>query len=121
MQAGAQAIHEILAVAAIGAVVVALAWAAILALKGRSAGGRSDRFQAVLIGLILLAAIAGTAVFASGARPADGLHVVYGGVAILLIPLARSFVGGGTRRDRLIMLVAIVALGGVMYRLIATG
>ena len=123
MQAGAQAIHAILAIAAIVAVVVGLVWAAVLALKGRSGGGGgslSDRFQAVLIGVILLAAIAGAAVFVTGARPADGLHVVYGAVAILLIPFARSFVGGGTGRDRVIMLVAVVALGGVMYRLIAT-
>ena len=121
MEAGAQAIHVILGVAAIGAVVVGLVWAAVLALKGRSGGRFSDRFQAVLIGAIFLAAIAGAAVFVTGARPADGLHVVYGAVAILLIPFARSFVSGGTRRDRLVMLVALVVLGGVMYRLVATG
>jgi hypothetical protein len=121
MEAGAQAIHEILAVAAIGAVVVGLVWAAVLALTGSSGGGLPGRFQAVLIGVILVAAIAGAAVFVTGARPADGLHVVYGAVAVLLIPFARSFVGGGTRRDRVIMLVAVVALGGVMYRLVATG
>jgi len=57
----------------------------------------------------------------AGGRPADGLHLPYGAVAILLIPFARSFLRGVTRRDTVIPRVAVLALGGVIYRLFATG
>lgn len=116
-----QVIHAILADSAVVAVVVAVAWASVLALRGRSAGGAFRRFQTFLIGVLVLAAIAGAANFASGARPSDGLHLLYGGVAIVLIPLAGSFLGGGAKRDRLITVATVVGLAGVLYRLFATG
>ena len=74
-----------------------------------------------MVGIIALAAIVGAAAFLSGARPTDGLHLLYGLVAVMLIPFARSFLRGVARRDTLILLVAVVTLGGVIYRLFATG
>jgi hypothetical protein len=116
-----QAVHEILAYATSIAVGVALVWTLILAVKMRSGGSAYEHMHAAVVGLILLAAAAGAALFAFGARPRDGLHVLYGGVAIVLIPLARSFLAGGSPRDSILMLVAVVALGGVLFRLFVTG
>jgi hypothetical protein len=116
-----QTVHEILAEATVLVVSVALAWTFILAVKGHSGGRAYDRLQAAVVGLVLLAAVAGAVLFLSGARPTDSLHLLYGGVAILLIPFARSFLGGATRRDTVILLVAVVTLGGVLFRLFATG
>lgn len=116
-----QVIHQALAVAAVLAVIVVVVWTVVLAVTRRSPGRGYDRAQASMVGIIAVAAIIGAASFISGARPADGLHVLYGAVAILLIPFARSFLRGVARRDTLIMLVAVVALGGVIYRLFVTG
>jgi hypothetical protein len=116
-----QPVHAVLAYATAIAVGVALAWTAILAVTTRSGGHAYDRMQAALVGLILLASVAGALLFVTGARPPDGLHFLYGGVAIVLIPLARSFLGGARRRDSILMLVAVVALGGVLFRLFVTG
>ena len=65
--------------------------------------------------------IVGALAFVTGARPADGLHLVYGAVEILVIPFARSFLRGEARRDALVLFVAMVVLGCVIYRLFATG
>lgn len=78
-------------------------------------------FQMATVGLVLLAAVVGAARFASGARPADSLLLLYGAVAIVLIPLARSFRRGANLRDGVLTLVTVVALGGVLFRLFATG
>jgi len=107
--------------AAIVAVVLVLAWGVILAITKGTPGRGYDRAQAVMVGIIALTAIVGAASFITGARPADGLHLLYGVVAVLLIPFARSFLRGVARRDTPILLVAVVALGGVIYRLFATG
>ena len=116
-----QAIHQVLADAALVAVVIVLAWTVVLAVTKGTPGRGYERAQASMVRIIALAAIVGAASFISGARPADGLHLVYGAVAILLIPFARSFLRGVGRRDTLILLVAVAVLGGVMYRLFATG
>jgi hypothetical protein len=116
-----QAVHAVLAYATAIGVGVALAWTGILAVTARSGGHAYNRMKAALVGLIFLASLAGASVFVSGARPPDGLHFLYGGVAIVLIPLARSFLGGAGRRDSIVMLLAIVALGGVLFRLFVTG
>ncbi len=116
-----QAIHQIFAVAALIAVVIGVVWAAVLAITRRPGGRAFARAQAVLVGIVALAAIGGALVFLTGSRPADGLHLVYGAVAILVIPFARSFLRAEARRDALVLFVAAVVLGGVIYRLFATG
>jgi hypothetical protein len=114
-------IHQVLAYAAVIGVAIVAAWTLVLVVTKRSPGRGYARAQASMVGIVALAAIVGVVVFVSGARPADGLHLLYGAVAILLIPFARSFLRGVARRDTLILLVAVVALGGVIYRLFATG
>jgi hypothetical protein len=116
-----QVIHQVLADAALVAVIIVVVWTVVLAVSRGTPGRGYDRAQASTVGIIALAAIVGAASFISGARPADGLHLLYGAVAILLIPFARSFLRGVAPRDTLILLVAVVALGGVIYRLFATG
>ncbi len=116
-----QPVHAILAYATVLAVGVALVWTLILAVTERSGGRVYDCLQTVVVVLIVLAATAGAALFAFGQRPSDGLHLMYGGVALVLIPLARSFLSGPGRRDTLLMLLTVVVLGGVLFRLFGTG
>jgi len=80
------------------------------------------RFQAAVVSLLVVAAASGLVVLAGGARPVDGMHVLYALVAVALVPLARSFLTrANDRGTNLLLLVAFVVLGGVLYRLFATG
>jgi hypothetical protein len=114
-------VHSILADAAVAAVAIAILSCFILAVTARPGGRLFDRLQIVVVLMIALAIAAGAVTFALGARPADGLHLVYGAVAIVLLPLARSFRSGASRRDALLLLSACALLGGVLFRLFTTG
>lgn len=115
-----QTIHLILAAVTVIAVAAALAWSVALAATGKRGGRAYERFLDAIVGLVLGASVAGALIFVSGTRPTDGLHVVYAGIAIVLLPLARSYLGPSSRRDRLLLLGALVVLGGVVFRLFAT-
>lgn len=116
-----QTVHGFLADVAAAVVAVAVLWCAILALLARPAGRWFDRLQRVVILSIAVTAAVGVIVFALGARPDDGLHLLYGGVAIIILPVARSFRSGASRRDALLMLAGFALLGGVVFRLFTTG
>ena len=113
--------HRILAFVALAAVGLGMVWSLVLAATARAGGRAFDRFQAVVVATFLIAAAAGVARLASGMRPTDQLHLIYGAVAVVLIPVGRSFLVGRPRRDSLLMLLVFVSLGGVILRLFSTG
>lgn len=116
------AIHRLLAYAAVLGIVVGVGWSVVLVLGWRSAGPGFERFQAALVSLFLVGAASGLTLLLSGARPSDGLHLLYALVAVALVPLARSFLARTSRRDgSVVLLVSFVVLGAVLYRLITTG
>lgn len=93
-----------------------------MVLSGRAGGEAFVRFQAGVVSLLVVVAASGLVILAGGARPTDGLHLLYALVAIGLVPLARSFLTRSSHRGtNLLLLVAFVVLGGVLYRLFATG
>jgi len=103
-------------------VIGGIGWSAVLAASGRTGGPAFERFQAAVVSVLVLAAVSGGAMLLAGESPADGLHLLYAGVAIVLVPLARSFLGRATGRAAAgMMLVAFAVLGGVVYRLFTTG
>lgn len=115
-------IHRLLAWATVAGVLAGLAWSAVLAVRGRHGGAAFERFQAMVVSLLLVTAASGLLRLALGARPADGLHLLYAAVAVAIIPLARSFLGGGeTRRATWLALAAFAVLGGLVLRLFMTG
>jgi hypothetical protein len=69
------------------------------------------RFQAGVVAPLVVAAVSGLFMVATGAWPADGLHLLYAALAVGLIPLARSFLGAlrGRRAD-VFMIVAFAVL-----------
>jgi len=104
-------IHRLLVYAGVAITVAGIGWSLLLVFTGRAGGPPFERFQAAVV-----------SVLAVGARPADGLHLLYATVAIALIPLARSFLGRANgRAAAALMLAAFVVLGGVVYRLFTTG
>lgn len=116
-----QAVHGILADVAVAVVAGAGLWCVVLAALARPGGIWFERLQRVVILSIAVTAAAGAIVFGLGARPDDGLHLIYGGVAVILLPIARSFRSGASRRDALLMLAGCAVLGGVLFRLFTTG
>ena len=78
------------------------------------------RHGLIVSGLLVIAAAAGAAQLATGAGPREDLHLLYAVVAIGLIPLARSFVVGTSRREGLVITAAYLALGGLLFRLFTT-
>ncbi|MEX1173061.1 MAG: hypothetical protein WEG56_10665 [Chloroflexota bacterium] len=116
------AIHLALAYLSVAGVVAGVGWSAGLALTGRVGGPLFDRFQAVVVSVLVVAAASGLVMLALGARPSDGLHLLYAAVAVALIPLARSFFGrADSRRAAGLLVVAFVVLGGILFRLFTTG
>lgn len=116
------AIHLLLAYAAVAGTAAAIGWSVLLALTGRAPGPSFERFQAALMSLLIVGAASGLVLLAWGTRPGDGLHLVYAVVAIVLIPLARSFGGQAAGRHAALLLFAgLAVLGGVLYRPFTTG
>lgn len=115
-------VHALLADTAVAAVALGIGWSALLALTGRGGGAPFGRYEAISVGLVAVAAASGLVLIATGAQPADGLHLLYAVVATAAIPLARSFFGGARGRGAgAAALVAFVVLGAVLYRLFTTG
>ncbi len=116
------AIHRLLAYAAVAATVVGLAWSLMLVLRGRPGASGYERLQAAVVSVFVVGAASGLLLLLTGARPADGLHLLYAAVAVIVIPLARSFLGRtNDRRTALLLLVAFAVVGAVTYRLFTTG
>ena len=115
-------IHRVISYAAVAGIAVGIGWSVLLAASGRAGGPTFERFQAAVVSVLIVAAASGLLLLGSGARPADGLHLLYAVIAIALIPLARSFLGRTSgRRATAFVLAAFVALGAIGYRLFTTG
>lgn len=116
------AIHRLLAYAAVAGVFAGIVWSLLLLLGRRPGGPGFKRFQAAVVALLVVEAAAGLVMLASGARPGEGLHLFYAVIVVALIPLARSFLGRTAgRAANALLLIAFVVLGAVLYRLFTTG
>lgn len=114
-------VHSTLAYAAVAAVLFGTAWTAVLVVQRRPGGRLFARYQVLVVGLVILAAVAGAVRLVFNSHPADNLHLLYGVVAVAALPVARSFLAGKEPRDSVLMLVAFVVLAGVLFRLFSTG
>lgn len=87
--------------------------------------GLQNTFRTLLkvtAGIGLLQAFWGMLLFLFGARPADQLHFVYGGIVLLAIPVAYVYSDQkDVRRDIIIMTIAAVAIIGAAVRAVMTG
>lgn len=113
--------HRVLGYAAVGVVVVGFIWSLLVFLGIDFAVRTFDRVQAITVGVLVVASVAGAALLVTGGQPSESLHLVYAAVAIGFIPLARSFVPGRDRRAALVIIGAFVVLALVLYRLFTTG
>lgn len=115
-------IHRLIAVAIVALTVTGIGWSMFSVVTRRAGGLAFERFQAVIVSALVVGAASGLVLLATGARPTEGLHLLYAIVAIALIPLVRSFVGRESGHTAaVLLLVAFAALGAVIYRLFGTG
>ena len=95
--------------------------AAVVAKAGR--GYRLlDRARLFLTLALGTQVVVGAAVFASGARPAETLHILYGGFGVATLPAAATFAQEAPPRAR----AWVLSLGGLItlaltWRLASTG
>ena len=128
------AAHQFGALAIIGvtiALAVAAAWSWV---TGRRTGGRLDHRFAVdrlLLAVEALVAVEiglGGLLLATGGRPADPLHLLYGVAALVTLPIGWAWGGRPdragpatrSRRDGWLLLATLILLG-VELRLVMTG
>lgn len=114
-------VHRVLAYVAVAAVGVGVVWSVLAAVRPTIDRRRLDRFGFGVVVLFLVAGVAGAVQLASGGRPREDLHLVYAVIAIGLIPLARSFLVGNSRREAWVIVAAYLVLGGLLFRLFGTG
>lgn len=114
-------IHRFLGYLAVVAVAVGIGWSLAATRDAALAGPRLARFQLLVVALLIVAAAAGVGVLISGGKPGDGLHFLYGAIAVGVVPLTRSFVPAADRRAGIATVAAFVVLGFVLYRLFVTG
>jgi hypothetical protein len=85
----------------------------------------SGSYRGALIigeGMLILEAVFGLALFASGHRPPDNLHFLYGALTPVVLPLSLTVAGTRpTRQVPLIYGVAALLIVGLAIRAIVTG
>ena len=119
--AAMETIHRILGFGAVVAVAVGIVWP-IVSMRSMAPRDRQfARFQALVVGLFIVAAVAGVGLLMTGGQPKEGLHALYAAIAIAVLPLARTFVPTTNGRAGIAVVAGFVVLGFVLYRLFATG
>ena len=126
-------LHVILAVVTAAASLVVIAAALWSALAGGRSGAHRDHRWAVdrailaVLASVFAAGLIGTILLATGSRPADPLHYLYGPAALIALPVAIWIGARATRtgpsRVRRDAWTAVggLALLGIVLRLFATG
>jgi hypothetical protein len=113
-------VHRVLAIvvgiAGVVVAVVAFGWARL----GRPGRYAVDRVVLAAIVLILGAMVSGVLLLLGESRPSDGLHLLYAGVALLVLPAVRFPAAFASRRGLAIGVGGLV-LVALVVRLAQTG
>ena len=113
-------LHSIGASVVLGGLVVTGLAATLIAIRGGSSW--TDRLRIGLTVLIGLQVLGGVVLFASGARPRESLHLLYGLAALGIVPLAATFASEAPPRPRAwVLATACLILVVVAWRLASTG
>jgi heme A synthase len=101
--------------------VVAL-WALFLWLRGSNPSGGLLGALILNEAVVVIQGVLGLILVIQGQHPAQGLHFLYGIVALLTLPVAYFYGEGGTeRRDSLVFGLAGLFLFGIAIRAVTTG
>jgi heme A synthase len=97
-------------------------WSGFLYLRKQAPSGS---FRATLVlteALFILQGLVGVLMFASGRRPHDNLHWLYGVLLAIILPIAATYTSGrDPRREPLVYGIAGLFMVGLAIRALATG
>jgi heme A synthase len=103
-------------------VVLVAIWAVVAFFRKRSASAGFRSALVVTELALLLQGFAGAFLVLTGRQPRQGLHFVYGILAVLVIPVAYGYTASAAgRREPLIWMLALLALAGLVIRALTTG
>ncbi len=111
-----RALAAVVAFAGLVLAIASIGWARF----GRPGRLAVDRGVLAAIVLVVIAIGSGVVLFATGSRPADGLHLLYAAVALLVLPAVR-FPAAFARRRGLAVGLGAVVLVALVVRLAQTG
>lgn len=126
-------LHTLFGAAVMVGSLVVVAVATRSALRGWRSGGHDDHRAAldravlIVLGALLLAELLGALLLATGSRPTDPLHLVYGAAGAIALPVAtwigaRASSGDASRVRRDVWTAGGgIVLLGIVLRLFATG
>lgn len=115
-------VHRLVGIAAIVAAALAASWSAIVVATRRDAGRAYLAALGVVVAVALASALVGVLLLLTGPGPADPLHLLYGAIAVLAIPVGIWLAVGRTpRRQSVVLLLAVLVELGVTVRLLQTG
>ncbi len=115
-------LHRDVAFVAVVAIALVMLEATYRWLSGKPASGFSSRVAVAAIVVVVTAGGLGAALYATGRRPQDQLHLMYGLIAVAAIPVAELYASGLRPRQQAIArcVVGLAAIG-VIARLFMTG
>lgn len=101
---------------------LAMIWGIVLLIRKRGI----DRIMRILLGVTaglgVIEAVLGGLLFATGARPADPLHYVYGLIVLASVPVAYTYADNkSARRDMIVFTIAAVVVVAAAVRAFMTG
>lgn len=101
---------------------LATIWGIVLLIRKRGI----DRIMRILLGVTaglgVIEAVLGGLLYASGARPADPLHYVYGLIVLAAVPVAFTYTDNkSARRDMIVFTLAAVVVVAAAVRAFMTG
>lgn len=97
-------------------------WGAVQYFRNRKLSGGFRSSYLIMAGLAVIQGLLGAGAFASGGRPTELLHIVYGIFAVLFLPGAYLYAHGGSdRRETLILAGACWVVSIAFIRGIFTG
>ncbi|HEX9069645.1 MAG TPA: hypothetical protein VF807_12815 [Ktedonobacterales bacterium] len=123
-------VHQLVGwlILAVGTLSFLLGGAWLLMRRGAAPDANDSLRRAFRYGLIGttalggLQALLGVGLVVAGGQPGNGLHYVYGGLVLLLIPIAWVYSDQNqVRRDAIIMVIAAVLVVGAGARALMTG
>ena len=96
-------------------------WGLLLAVRKAEIGPAFRGALVIGVGLGILQALVGALLVATGLRPADNLHYLYGASVIVTLPLVGSYIADKQISRTLAYGLAVLFMAGLAIRAITTG
>jgi hypothetical protein len=114
-------VHQRLGVALVVVVAAGAVWALVGAIRG-NVSATLRTFVRLCVAALFVQVLLGLLLLATGHRPADGLHFLYGGLVLLSVPGGIAYAGkGDVRREAWGMCFGLIAAVLLAARAVATG